>query len=130
MNLRDLPAYIDSVREGGQGDYSPVVDMGRIVDEAPASGKVGIFAVAACFFLMAGVGIYAFGSRSVLITAESGLEPGEVASIIEDEGGRVFSVKKNEDETYEVRFFRLGGTGSFLEGLRKNKNLKRVELKD
>ena len=133
MSLGDLPAYIESVREGGQSEYVPVVEMGRIVDAEPAFGRSRMFAfaVAMCFFLMVGAGaVYALGSRSVLITADSDLESRAVASMIEDEGGRVFSVKKNEDDTYEVRFFKFGSTGSFLEGLRRNKNLKNVELKD
>jgi hypothetical protein len=42
-------------------------------------------------------------------------------------GGTVVSVKQNPDSTYEVKINKLKNTKSFIESLRKNKDVKKVE---
>lgn len=129
MPLSDLPGYMRSVRERGQGDDVPVVDMGRIVENGPRFG-IGTFALAT-FVLASFVGAFAYvvaSSRSISIAAADGVDSSEVASIVAEEGGRVFSVMKEGDGTYRVRIFTLKSIGSFIEGLRGKKDFKSVEL--
>jgi len=129
MPLSDLPGYLNSARERGQGDEFPVVDMGRIVEDGPRFGT-RTFALAT-LVLLSFVGTFAYvaaSSRSISIAAADGVDSGEVASIVAEEGGSVFSVIKEEDGTYRVRIFTLKSIGSFVEGLRGKKDFKLVEL--
>ena len=126
MPLRDLPGYLQSARENGQ-DYSPVVDMGRIV--APASSLHPIrlaYASAVCLFLALG-GFYFTATKNISI--DSDMTPQAVADIVEEGGGKVFSVKQNDEGEYEVRVFTLRSMASLVEGLRRNKNIEKVEGK-
>ena len=123
MPLKDLPGYIRSAREEGQGDYVPVVEMGQII--APRTNnwvKTIGYAAAACLLLMIG-GVYATTS-SIIVSIDN---PQAIANIVADNGGKVFSVKQEEDGTYKVRVFSLKRMSSLIEGLRKNKELKKVE---
>jgi hypothetical protein len=129
MPLSELPGYMKSARETGQGDDIPVVDMGRIVEDSP---RFGIRTLALATFVLASfVGAFAYiaaSSRSISIAAADGVDSSEVASIVAEEGGRVFSVMKEENGTYRVRIFTLKSIGSFIEGLRGKKDFKSVEL--
>lgn len=128
MPLSELPGYIKGVRDSGQGDYAPVVEMGRIVDEPLRSDihYLGLSMVMAACLLLS-VGIYALTStRDISIV--SGMDEGRVAEIVSSEGGRVFSVRKEGDGTYRVRVFTLKRMGSFLEGLRGQEEFDSVSL--
>lgn len=128
MPLKDLPAYLDSVREHGQGDYVPVVDMGMIVDDRPRRGlRLAAYSTALCLFVA--LGAVAYNSTERVVIDAAGLGPQAVAEIIRDQGGRAFSVKENDDGTHEVRVFTFKRMSSFLEQLRKNKEFKKVEVK-
>ena len=130
MPLRDLPAYLDSVRERGQGDDIPVVDMGMIVD-APKPfnwSRAAAYSAAACLMVAVGVAGYAAAyTRSITIAAGE-VGPQQVAEMVSQEGGRVFSVKKNEQGDYEVKVFTFQKMSAFLDRLRENKNLEGVEV--
>lgn len=128
MPLSELPSYIDSVRMSGQSDV-PVVDMGRIVDDR--SGVFGRRAagILLCLFLMAGGVLYGMGSTR-RITIASDMDPSQIADLVAGEGVRVVSVKKEDEDKYEVRVFAPRGFGSFLERLRSNKQLDSVELSE
>jgi len=128
MPLGDLPEYMRSVRDGGQGDYAPVVDVGRIVDDRPGRGRLAAFASAACV-LVGLAGIYAANSTSdISITSSS--DSVAVSKMVSDEGGKVFSVKKNEDGTYRVRVFSFGGARDLVDKLKDKGRFDSVELKD
>lgn len=129
MPLSELSGYIDSVRRSGQGDYVPVVDMGRIVDDAPAWRRLRAvrYAVGACVLLVA-VGFIAVVSGTERMSIASDAGPKEVARIVAEEGGNVFSVSQRENGEYEVRVFSFKGAGSLLERLRRNKEIKSVDL--
>jgi len=128
MPLGDLPEYMRSVRDGGQGDYAPVVDVGRIVDDRPRRGRLAAFASAACV-LVGIAGIYAANSTSdISITSSS--DSVAVSKMVSDEGGKVFSVKKNEDGTYRVRVFSFGGARDLVDRLKDKGRFDSVELKD
>ena len=131
MPLSELPAYLESVRERGQGDDIPVVDMGMIVDDQPPVWKRAlVYSSAACVLLAIGVAGYAFTATEKVVIDAGDIGPSAVAQIVSAEGGRVFSVKKMEDGTCEVRVFTLKRMSSFLDELRGKKEFKRVELKD
>lgn len=130
MPLSELSGYIDSVRRDGQGDYIPVVDVGRIVDDSPAWRWIGRvrYAAAACVILSLG-GALAVAYRTERITISSDAGPAAVAGIVSDEGGSVFSVVQAEGGEYELRVFSFGGGRSLVERLRGKKELKRVDLR-
>jgi hypothetical protein len=129
MPLKDLPAYLDSVRERGQGDYVPVVEMGMIVDDRPGrwARALAYSSVACLFVAMGAVGVAVTKTRSITVAAD-GMGPQAVADIISDEGGRVFSVSQNEDGEYEVRVFTFQRMSYFLERLRGNKEFGSVDI--
>jgi len=123
MPLKDLPAYLESVRESGQGDYVPVVDMGRIVEPRRRWSGSLAFAAAACL-LLGGVVTYA-ASKSITIVAD-GVDAGAIAKMVKEGGAGVVSVKQDEDRTYKVRVLTLR-MNSLLENLRRNGSLERVD---
>lgn len=113
MPLSELPGYIRSVREGGQGDDVPVVDMGMIVDDRPR--RRWAYALLAASLLLVGSGLY-MSTDSIVVA--SGADARRVAEMVSDEGGSVFSVSQKEDGTYRVRVFSLGGVRSLVERVR------------
>jgi hypothetical protein len=113
MPLSELPEYIRSVRESGQGDDIPVVDMGMIVDSRPRRRWGYALLAVAC--LVVGTGLY-MSTDSIVVA--SGADARRVAEIVSDEGGSVFSVSQKEDGTYRVRVFSLGGVRSLVERIR------------
>jgi hypothetical protein len=130
MPLSELPSYIDSVRERGQGDYVPVVEMGMIVEDGAFRWvRFAVYASAACVLVAAG-GLLAVSASTESLTIASGLDAGAVAGIVSDEGGRVFSVVQNGDGTYRVRFFSLRDSRSLLERLKANREFESVEIVD
>jgi len=124
MPLSELPGYMRHARENGQGDESPVVEMGRIVDDGPRRVWFRPLALAAACLLLAG-GVYAASSTEE-ITIVSGAGIREVSEIVSGEGGRVISVRKEGDGAYRVRVMNFGGLKSLVERLRENKDVKRV----
>lgn len=128
MPLKDLPAYLESVRQHGQGDYVPVVDIGMIVDDRPRRRlRVAAYSTALCLFMA--IGVVAYNSTERIVIDAADLGPKAVAEIIRDQGGRAFSVTENGDGTHEVRVFTFKRMSSFLEQLRKSKEFKKVEIK-
>jgi hypothetical protein len=130
MPLSELSGYIDSVRRDGQGDFVPVVEMGMIEDDRAFRWiRFAVYASAACVLVAAG-GFFAVSASTESVAISSELDAKAVAGIVSGEGGRVFSVVKNEDGTYRVRFFSLRDSRSLLERLKANKEFESVELKD
>jgi hypothetical protein len=116
MNLKDLPEYIKSLQESGSsGDM--VVDIGRIV--APRSNLFRNLAFAGAFLLLSAVVAYNLASKDLTIATD--MSPQALAVIVSENGGRVVSISENEDKTYRVRVLSFG---SFIEKLRKNKNIQ------
>lgn len=133
MPLKDLPAYLNSVREKGQGGYAPVVDVGRIVDPGGSTvwfRRAGYMTAFCLFMLVGGVLVYGVaGTRSITISSDAA-DPDMVADIVREGGGSVFSVTKKEDGTYRVRVFTFRKMGQFLERLRENKEFESVEVEE
>lgn len=124
MPLKDLPGYIQSAREHGQGDDVPVVDMGRIVSKSKF--RPVPIAVAACLFLALGGAYVASSTKEIEI--EAGVGSLAVAEVVSEEGGRVLSVVRYEDGKYRVKVFTLGGFKSLVERLREKKGFDSVEM--
>lgn len=130
MPLSELPDYIRSVRESGQGDYVPVVDVGRIVDDRPRRGWMVVAGLAtAASVLVAFSGIFAISSTKD-ISIVAGVDQQAVSEIVSEEGGRIFSVKRNDDGTYRVRVFSFGGIKPLVERLKAKEEFDNVELRD
>lgn len=128
MPLSELPGYMDSLRRSGQGDYVPVVDMGRIVDAPSPWIRRMAYMSAACALLMAG-GLYTFASsREIRIRSAEG--ESSITDIIAEGGGRVISVRKDTEGAYRVRVFAFGGIRSLVERLKERKELESVEAKE
>jgi len=126
MPLKDLPEYIKSVRENGQTDDIPVVDMGRIIADPPLRPRFFTYAAAACLFLMVG-GMVTYGaaaSKSITIVAADA-DSAVIAKMVKEGGASVVSVEQ-DDRTYKVRVFTLK-MNSLLDNLRRNRNLERVD---
>ena len=129
MPLSELPGYIDSVRENGSSDYVPVVDVGRIVDSEPRWLRSFAYSAAACLVLS--VSMFAYVARAtkeitiVMNTNTVGVR--DIEDVIAQEGGRIISVKQEEDGIYKVKVFSFKSFGSLLERLRENKDLKRAD---
>jgi hypothetical protein len=127
MPLKDLPEYIKSVRENGQTDDIPVVDMGRIVADPPMRPRFFTYAAAACLLLTVG-GMMTYGaaaSKSITIVAAD-VDAGAIAAMVKEGGASVVSVEQDEDRTYKVRVLTLR-MNSLLDNLRRNRNLERVD---
>lgn len=129
--MSELNDYIRSARENGQGDDIPVVEMGMIVDSEPRFGWVRGVAVAASVFLVLGAVAYTAASTREIRIVSSDLGSEAVARLVSEEGGRVFSVmKEEEDGSYKVRVLTFRKMSSFLDRLRENKEVDRVELEE
>lgn len=128
MPLSELPDYMRSVREHGQGDYVPVVDMGRIEQPGWTTGWAVLAGSVALMVSSFVALVYTTAStRRITIVAAESVGEDAISDIVKDEGGRVMSVKKS-DEGYEVRVFTLKGIGSFLDGIRRNKDVESADL--
>lgn len=129
MPLSELPGYMRSARETGQGDDIPVVDMGTIVDDRPflVRNRAMALAAAGCVMLAVGGALFVSASTDSLVIA-SDADAQRVAEIVSNEGGNVFSVSQKEDGTYRVSVFSLRGLGSLLERLRRVEGVDSVDL--
>jgi hypothetical protein len=130
MPLSQLPEYIKSLRESGSVGDGVVVDMGMIVDdEKPRSWfRHYAYATAACLFLAAGTLTF-MASKSIKIVAEKGVGYQTIANVVAEGGGHIVSMKKNDDNTYELRVLSFSRMSSFLDNLRRKEGLERVEAK-
>lgn len=126
MPLSDLPEYVRASREVGQSD-SPVVQMGNIVVNTTGWSRIFAYSAAACLFLVAGGMLtYAVGSpKSITIATAADVET--LTDIVEEGGVRVISVKKGDDDTYEVKVLTFRSLGSLLDRLRRNKEFDKVD---
>lgn len=128
MPLSQLPDYMRSVREQGQGDYVPVVDIGRIEEPRSATRWIALAGGLLLFASsLAGLAYTTASTRRITIVAAESVSSEAIADIVKDEGGRVVSVTKGEG-SYEVKVFTFKGIGSFLEGLRRNKEIESADL--
>jgi hypothetical protein len=129
MSLENLPGYMDSLRNSGSTDENLVVDMGRVIEPAAASidwFKPAVFALAFCLFLAVGISYNSFSEKDITVVLDTNnIEA--ISEIVSANGGNVVSVKQNADFSYEIKIDKLNNAKSFIDSLRKNKDVKKVE---
>lgn len=130
LPLQDLPEYLKTHRNGDPSG-SPVIGMGQIV--APRSNWLRnlSLATAACVVLgLGGIATYNLVTPKevTVVIAANDANPDFIAGIVSVGGGKVMSVTQTESDTYEVKLSLRRNVNSFLDWLRKNKDVKRVEL--
>lgn len=131
MPLSELPDYIKSVREHGQGEDVPVVEMGMIFDDTASRWRTRPFLlVAAASVLVIVGGVVAISASTESLTVYSKADADKIASIVSGEGARVFSVTKSGDGEYKVRLFSFRNINSILERLRINKDLEGAKIEE
>ena len=124
MPLEELPEYLKS-RTGG----SPLVSVGQIV--MPKKRSYMKWSLAMVMLVTLGLGgmtTYNAMSTEQLTVVMDVDDPQAISQIIADSGGRVLSVKHTEDSTYEVEVTTRKSRLSFLDWLRKNKDVKKAEF--
>jgi hypothetical protein len=121
MNLKDLPAYVDGLKERGEYGEGVLVDMGRI-EVAPRSNKLINLVLALSICLLVGLVTFNMMFQNIIIVAP-GVTPQQVSSIVSENGGRIMRIEQNEDNSYKIKVLTFW-KNSFLENMRKNKDIK------
>lgn len=132
MPLEDLPQYLKSIKENGDSESSPVVGMGQIVVKKRIWPKITL-AILACVVLSLGslmtYNTMVMKNHTIVMGINQTDNPSQaITKIVSDSGGQVIGFKQNEDLTYEVKVSTRKSKQSFLEWLRKNKDVKNVNL--
>jgi hypothetical protein len=129
LPLENLPEYLKNHRNGDPSG-SPVIGMGQIVVPRSKWPQRIVFAAAACMMLgVAGAALTIMSPKEVtVVIAANDTTPDFIANIVSVGGGKVVSVTQTENDTYEVKMSLRKNVNSFLDWLRKNKDVKGVEL--
>jgi hypothetical protein len=131
MPIEDLPEYLRSTK-GRITDDAPVVDMGRIVSPRNWFKTISL-SVAACLLValsgLMGYNVLSTKNVTVFVDANNS-SPTSISKIISDGGGQVVSVKQYGESTYEVKISTRKNLSSFIDWLRKNKDISNVELEN
>jgi len=128
MPLGDLPKYLQEQRENGTQGPAPVVGMGNIV--VPQKKKSWLpFAAIMTVALGAGA-IIAYEKTTtqeftVTVHSDDGIK--SIPTIMADGGADIISLDQISDTGYKVKVNTRKNKRSFLDWLRKNKNIKKVE---
>lgn len=129
LPLQDLPEYLKTHRNGDPSG-SPVIGMGQIV--APRSNWLRNLSLAAACVLLGLSGIATYNlvtpKEVTVVIAANDVNSDFITGIVSVGGGKVMSVTQTESDTYEVKLSLRRNVNSFLDWLRKNKDVKRVEL--
>jgi hypothetical protein len=85
-----------------------------------------------CFILSAAVLTYnLISTQNFTVVADINENSDQtIQNIVSDSGGKIVSVKQNEDAIYEIKLDTRKSKRSFLDKFRKNKNVKKAILKD
>lgn len=122
MPLSDLPGYIESVR-GKDQDEVPVVEMGRIVQRK--TFPLGMFAASILMIVVAGAYISS-STRQITINGEVDFQ--DVARMVNNEGGSVLSVRKEEEGKYKIRVFTFRRMNLFMNGLSEKAQIEGIQV--
>lgn len=130
LPLENLPEYLKNHRNGDPNG-SPVIGMGQIV--VPRTHwvqNIAFFAAAFLIISVASVTTYnTILTRNFTVVLDTNnASPELISSLVKDNGGQIVSVKQNGDSTYEVKLTTRKNINALLDLLRKNKDVKRVEL--
>ena len=131
MPLENLPGYLKANRNAGEG---PLVDIGRIVVPNKPYLKWSLWVM---MFAVLGTGSLAtYNAMSTkemtfLVNVNQGVPSQALTQMMSESGGQIIAVKQTEDSTYEVKVSTRKSKSSFLDWLRKNRNVKKAtELKE
>lgn len=133
MPLENLPEYLKNLKAEGRTNGSPVVGTGQIIVENSSTNWIRnlAFAVMLCLFVgtssMIAYNQMSTKNLTVTLTA-SNASPELISKLINDGGGQVVSVKQNEDNSYEVKIATKKSKKSFLDFLKRNKDVKNAQL--
>lgn len=119
MPLEKLPAYLKQIRENGSQETSPIVDMGKIVENKPRRRSLA-FTTIVCLLLAMSGGLYysVLSTNNVVLTVNSNnIE--EISKIINDNGGKIISLEERENSEYKLKI-KAKSIKSIIESLRKN----------
>ena len=136
MSLENLPEYLKTQRELGEKG-SPVVGMGQIVVPNKPNNWFQKIAFATIMLVAVGVsGIAAYDIMStkqmtVIVDIGQNADPYQtIPKIVSDSGGKIIAVKQNDANTYEVQVITRRSRSSFLEWIRKSKDVMKADLED
>jgi len=129
MSLENLPQYVKNLQETGDTGGSCVVEMGQIVVEKKPRTWLAILI---CIIIsLSTITTYSLMSKqqlTVVVDMDNETNPFQsIPKIISDIGGEVVDVKQNNDSTYEIKISTRKSKSSFLERLRKNKNINKAD---
>lgn len=129
LPLENLPEYLKNHRNTDSSG-SPVVGMGQIVVSNSKWPQRIVWTAAACVMLgIAGAALTVMSPKDVtVVISAQDANPAFIANIVSVGGGKVVSVTQTETDTYEVKMSLRKNVNSFLDWLRKNKDVKRAEL--
>jgi hypothetical protein len=134
MPLENLPDYLNSRKAANLG--SPVVNMGQIIVPKKEPNWSQRMVLATLMFVVLGVGglatydLMSTEQMTVVVDIDSGVDPSLIPKIVSDSGGEALSVTHTEDSTYEVTVETRKSRSSFLEWLRRNRDVIKAELEE
>jgi len=136
MSLEDLPQHLKSVRAHGETGSAPVVGMGQIIVPKKSFGWTKALFAMIMFMTLSIGGLVTYNAvtpqhLTVIVGLEQSADPSQTISrIVSDSGGEIIAVKQKEDSVYEVKVSTHKSKNSFLEWLRKDKDVKKASLED
>lgn len=123
INLKDLPGYLSYLKRNNKTDETLVVDIGRI--ESPKNNNVlRNITMSLLFIFLFGASLVTYNiilPEKVIITLNKD-DINSVSGIAEKMNGEVVSVKKTDDESYEVVLSVKRSLRSALDRVFKSKN--------
>lgn len=131
ISIKDLPNYLENNKHNSSGK-SPVVGMGQIIvekEEYNWARKIGVVTIIVIFMMTSTLIVYdSMTTKNITVTVSANnTSPKDISKILSDGGGQVISVKKNDDLSYEVKLTTKKNKSSFINWLKKNKEVKYIE---
>ena len=138
MSLENLPEYLKAQREGRSMGNAPVVNMGQIVvPEKPRTSWLPKLALVAVMLVAVGVGglftydVMSTNQMTILVDIDQNADPFQtIPTVVSDSGGRIIAVKQKDADTYEIKVTTRQSKNSFLDWLRKSKDVKKATLEE
>lgn len=134
MSLEDLPAYLKQMQESGKTG-SVLVNTGQIISKNKRSSfeKSIFFMVIFTTLILGAMITYSITSTkqlTITIDVQNNVESQEIQQMVSESGGKVISIEKNADSTYEVTMETKKSRRSILDWWSKSKDVKKAKLED
>jgi hypothetical protein len=129
MSLENLPQHLKNLKDNGKFDENLVVDMGVVTPSNNMSFlKRAAAVLTICLSLGASFIVYNnMMYENITITLDTS-DFESASETLNEIGGKVLSVDNNDDGSYTVVLSVKRNVSNFIERLRKNKNINKVEL--